>query len=165
MRITAQEDAKSENVTTYANQPNVFDTRSEIFRYTVPDGLQAVLYDETMFTVKLYTDVPGEIDRGSYLWLMAQRAGMEAVEEITKFEYSPFQILTIQQQMNSDYRKSVLVKFHSGQVGAKLFKPVQLSIGDSLRIWLKSPDVVDWGAGNGSQISFDLDVMRVVPLV
>lgn len=162
MRIFADEDQLSENVTVYENEPDVFDPRSEILRYTVPDGLQALLYDETVFNIKLYDDVPAEISLMSLGWLMVKRAGQDQEEEVAKFEYAPFQRISLIEQMNSDFRESVLVKLHRGQSG--LAKPVVLSQGDSLRVWLKSENVVSWLATKKSKFSFDLSLSRIVPL-
>lgn len=161
MRLYVFEDTKNnDDITVKANTPDVFSSQSEILRYVVPNGMSAILYDLTLFNLKLYSDVPEELGLMSNLWILNKKAGQDAPEEVCRFSYSPFQPLTLVKQMNQTMNEALQVKFPIvGQTG-KPKSSVTFLTGDILLIWLQSAAAVSWAEGDGSTLSFDLTLQR-----
>jgi len=140
------EDGGSEEVTVKANAPN---EKSEIFRVTCPSGLKYSLLSGRLFRIKLYDNTKTEIGRLSQLWIMIKIPLQEGLIQIgTPFGYSTWYNISKVNQLNSGYNGPLHLEIPHGFIS--------IVEDEAIVIELKSPDIVSWAAGDGSEITFDV---------
>jgi len=142
--ILQLEDQTVDYQTTQANEANKL---SEIFRLIVPPTLKYSILSGSWLKMKLCSTT-GQISQVSYLYLMTYLPSQpdSPIQIGYEFSYAPWHNLTLEEQFISDRNQSlVFVIPHDS---------VTVNEDEGFIIAVKSPDVVSWASGKGTEINF-----------
>jgi hypothetical protein len=124
---------QSEGATTFNNAA---DNLSKIFEMKTPDGLERLVQDRALLVMKLKDSSGDEISNDTKIVFGVKEPINDFPSKVDETSYLPFRNKTLAEQMDNTKNEHMRLEVDRGGV--------VLPELNTLEIWVKSPEVVDW---------------------